>query len=304
MQPHHDPSHMNSQPTHQQPYQNDIYSDPYTSDYGNLPTQPRDQRELAYVNAYTDRSQPYIAQPKEGSPIERRDTNYGGWMAPAAGGVAAGALAGEAYRRHQSNEEVQAQQPPNMEQPYQTPQIDQRGVPIDDQTGGTQAQPQRPVDDFAGGTQAQPQHGNAVNLATGPTVHPATIIAHQGERSLDSGLATPTAAKTTTSSFLGEAEAVPAASSGQTVNGGVVPVGLVDTADKQAFPFPTSGQTVNGGPVPVELVETAEKQAFPGVHRTNTDISVSDLHVPGEFPKVPGTPGTLNGTFLSYADRL
>ena len=56
--------------------------------------------------------------------------------------------------------------------------------------------------------------------------------------------------------------------------------------------------------MPVELVETAEKQAFPGVQRTNTDISVSDLHVPGQFPKVPGTPGTTNGTFLSYADRF
>jgi hypothetical protein len=84
----------------------------------------------------------------------------------------------------------------------------------------------------------------------------------------------------------------------------VVPVELVEAADKQAFPFPASGRTINGGPVPVELVETAEKQAFPGVQRTNTDISVSDLHVPGEFPKVPGTPGTTNGTFLSYADRF
>lgn len=320
---HYEPSYMNAQPTHQQHYQDDIYSDPYTSDYGNLPNKPQgQQRELAYVNPYASQAQPSFAQPAEGSPIERHDSNYGGWLAPAAGGVAAGALAGEAYRRHQNKEEEQAQQS------YQTPQVDQRGVPIDDLTGGTQAQPQHPVDDFTGGTQAQPQYGNATSgilaqgngkspenantisqppsghAATGPTVHPATIIAHQSERGLDSGVATPTPTKNNTSSFLGEAEAVPAASSGQTVNGGVVPVELVETAEKQAFPFPTSGQTVNGGPVPVELVETADEQAFPGVHRTNTDISVSDLHVPGEFPKGPGTPGTANGTFLSYADRF
>jgi hypothetical protein len=49
---------------------------------------------------------------------------------------------------------------------------------------------------------------------------------------------------------------------------------------------PASGKTINGGPVPVELIQTAEAQAHPGVNRTNTDISVSDLHVPGEYPKI------------------
>ncbi|KAJ4384624.1 phosphatidylinositol 4,5-bisphosphate-binding protein [Didymella sp. IMI 355093] len=229
------------------------------------------------------------------------------------------------YSANQSmnKEEEQGQLPQSTEQQYQSPQVDQRGVPIDDQTGGTQAQPEHPV----GGAQAH-AHNNYTENAT--TVHPATIIAHQSERGLDGGVATPTL-NNNTSSFLGEPEAVPAASSGQTVNGGVVPVELVETAEKEAlplhtsgqtvnggpvpvelvetaekqgFPFHTSGQTVNGGPVPVELVETAERQAFPGVHRTNTDISVSDLHVPGEFPKVPATPGTSNGTFLNYADRF
>jgi hypothetical protein len=289
IQQHPEPSYMNAQPMHQPHYQGNIYSDPYTSDYGNLPLQP-------HVDPYTNQAQPSFIQPTEGSPIERRDSNYGRWMTPAAGGVAAGALAGEAYRRHQNREEEQAQLPQGTEQQYQSPEVDQRGVPIDDLTGGTQAQPEHPV----GGTQAY-AHNNYTENTT--TVHPATIIAHQSERGLDGGVATPTL-NNNTSSFLGEAEAVPAASSGQTVNGGVVPVELVEAAEKQGFPFHTSGQTVNGGPVPVELVETAERQAFPGVHRTNTDISVSDLHVPGEFPKVPGTPGTSNGTFLNYADRF
>jgi hypothetical protein len=51
---------------------------------------------------------------------------------------------------------------------------------------------------------------------------------------------------------------------------------------------PASGKTVNGGPVPQELVDVAEIQAHPGMQRTNTDISVSDLHVPGEYPKAAG----------------
>jgi len=294
-------SYMNAQPTHQPEYQDNIYSDPYTSNYDATPSQHQSQRDPSYVNPYTDHGQPYAVQPTGGSPFERHDSNYGGWMGPAAGGVAAGALAGEAYRRHQNKEEERALQPQELDQQYQSPQVDQHGVPIDDGSGGTRAQPLYPVDDGTGGTQAQPQYDNTTS-STPAHVHPATIIAHSGGRGLDSGIATPTP-NNNAAPFLGESEAVPATTSGQTVNGGVVPVELVETAEKGAFPFSTSGRTVNGGPVPVELVETAENQAFPGVNRTNTDISVSDLHVPGEYPKVPGTPGTSNGTSLSYADR-
>ncbi|KAH6637567.1 PH domain-containing protein [Boeremia exigua] len=285
-----EPSYINTQPIRQPQYEDSIYADPYTSNYNKSSNQQQPPRDLSYVN-------PYAGQAAEGPPSEHHGSDYRGWMAPAAGGVAAGALAGEAYRRHQAKEEDPALQSLGTEQQHQ-PQVDERGVPIDDLTGGTQA---HPVDDFTGGTQAQP-----VDDFTGGTqaqVHPATIIARQGERGLDSGVPTPTA-NNNAPPFLGEAEAAPAATSGQTVNGGVVPVELIETADNQAFPFPTSGRTVNGGPVPVELIETADKQAFPSVHRTNTDISVSDLHVPGEFPKGPGTPGTANGTFLSYTDRF
>ncbi|KZM22678.1 hypothetical protein ST47_g6240 [Ascochyta rabiei] len=281
-----EPSYMNAQPTHQSQNQGNIYTDPYTSNYGTLPNQHQPLRDFPHINPYTSQAQSSGAQPSQEPTIERHDSTYGGWMAPAAGGVAAGALAGEAYRRHQSTKEEQTPQGREAEQQYQSPQVDQRGIPIDDLAGGTQAQPQHHVDDFTGGTKAQSQYENDTaapeipqpypdHVGSGPIVHPATIIAHQGQRGFESGVATPT--PNNNSSFLDEPEAVPAA---------------------------TSGQTVNGGPVPVELVETAEKQAFPGVHRTNTDISVSDLHVPGEFPKIPGTPGTSNGTFLSYADRF
>ncbi|KAI8939642.1 hypothetical protein NX059_003401 [Plenodomus lindquistii] len=45
------------------------------------------------------------------------------------------------------------------------------------------------------------------------------------------------------------------------------------------------GETINGGPVPVELIKAADDMAHPGMARANTDISVSDLHVPGEYPR-------------------
>ena len=299
-------SYMNAQPAHQQQYQDSIYSDPYTSNYGTLPNQHQPLRDFPHVNPYTNQSNSPDARLTQGPMIERHDSNYGNWMAPAAGGVAAGALAGEAFRRHQAKEKEQTPQACESEQQYQSnqagqPQVDQQGVPIDDLTGGTQAQYQHPVDDFTGGTRAQPQHDNLTSgtqasannglsgiepsipqpypdhAGSGPTVHPATIITNQSQHGLDSGVATPMPTNKTDSSFLGAAEAAPIA---------------------------ISRQTVNGGPVPVELVETAEKQAFPGVQRTNTDISVSDLHVPGGYPTVPGTPGTSPGTFLSYADRF
>lgn len=299
-------SYMNAQPAHQEQYQNNPYSDPYTSNYGTISNQHQPLHDSSHVNPYTNQAQFSDAPTNEGPTIERHDSNYGDWMAPAAGGVAAGALAGEVYRRHQAKENEQTSQDRGFGQQHQStqanqPQVDQQGVPIDDFTGGTQAQPQHPVDDFTGGTRAQPQHdsltvgtqtsannglpGNAPSIlqpypdhpGSGPTVHPATIIANQGQQGWDSGVATSIHTNKNDSSFLDAAEAVPVA---------------------------TSSQTVNGGPVPVELVETAEKQVFPGVLRTNTDISVSDLHVPGEYPTVPGTPGTSSGTFLNYADRL
>jgi hypothetical protein len=68
---------------------------------------------------------------------------------------------------------------------------------------------------------------------------------------------------------------------------------------------PAFGQTINGGPVPVDLVDAAENMAHPGMSkRMNTDISVSDLHVPGEYPKttvgdVTGTSRTPTGTTTS-----
>merc|ERR1712137_679186 len=50
---------------------------------------------------------------------------------------------------------------------------------------------------------------------------------------------------------------------------------------------PAFGKTVNGGPVPVDLVDAADEMVHPGMgKRINTDISVSDLHVPGEYPKM------------------
>jgi hypothetical protein len=271
------PPFTNSEPVQPQQYHEGSHPNPYSPNsqsFGNyLVQQP--QRDLSYVNPYTSNVQPNEAEPSHvaNSPTERRDSTYGAWMAPVAG-VAAGAMADQAYRSDQAKQAEQREQPHELQQQFGAPSLDENGHPIDDLTGGTQAQPREQpdltVDDFTGGTQAVPVQTADRAASSEPTVHPATIIASQARSTTDNVVPTPIGHD---SSFLGEREAAPAA---------------------------PMGKTVNGGPVPVELVETAQAQSFPGVHRTNTDISVSDLHVPGEFPKGPATPGTAAGTFLSY----
>jgi hypothetical protein len=271
------PSYTNTEPAQPHQYQDGSYSNPYpptSQPSGNYFVQQQ-QKDMSHIDPYTPNIQSTEAQPSSVSnlPTERRDSTYGTWMAPATG-AAVGALAGGAYHRNQAQQPGQDEQTRGLEQQFGAPSLDEHGHPIDDLTGGTQAQPRiqpdSTVDDFTGGTPALPAPYADHAASSGPTVHPATIIANQARPITDNGAATPRANE---SSFLGGAEAAPAA---------------------------VARDTVNGGPVPVELVETAQMQPFPGVHRTNTDISVSDLHVPGEFPKMPSTPGTADVTFLSY----
>ncbi|KAH7085343.1 PH domain-containing protein [Paraphoma chrysanthemicola] len=234
-------SYVNSYPPTQQPYQT-TNAQTYNSAPQTYQTQPAPQQ--------------YQAQPSYNDPsaFERPDSNYGGWMAPAAGGAlggaAAGALASDAYRKHQMEQQEQAQQQELNEQaqlqnqgqqyPIQTPPVPDRDP---DHTLPTS------ID----------EHTSASEPGIHPTLIPAPVIAAGATRDAPIGgaLATPSTANT---SFLADSD-----------------VGAAGAI---------SGKTINGGPVPVELVEIADAQVHPGVQRTNTDISISDLHVPGEYPKV------------------
>jgi hypothetical protein len=170
-------------------------------------------------------------------------------MAPAAGGAATGALAAEAYRKKQlAQQHAQAQQQGFNEQAEPQYQHQQQ-YPVE--------QPRQM--DYMNATpthvpERHPDHIMPDQIDdTGYVAQSAVLEPNQG-----TGVETPA----TTSSFLGESE-----------------VGAA----------PAFGKTVNGGPVPVELVDTAESMAHPGIQRMNTDISVSDLHVPGEFPRATPT---------------
>lgn len=61
------------------------------------------------------------------------------------------------------------------------------------------------------------------------------------------------------------------------------PVVQANAPSPVSVPIPS--ETVRGGSKPVQLSETADVVAQPRVARQNTDVSASELHVPGEYPK-------------------
>lgn len=159
-------------------------------------------------------------------PVERNDSNYGGWMAPAAGGAvggaAAAALAGEAYRKQQMQQREVAQQ---HEMDAQAP-----------------TSPTRDAEHIAPAILSTP--------TTQPTVMPAPAM------TATTMTPTPNHHNRTTTP---------------------PPSNMPNT--------PVHADTINGGPVPTDLAQTADAMAYPRVARQNTDVSVSDLHIPGEYPK-------------------
>jgi hypothetical protein len=241
------------------PTQQSTYADPYALAPQSHPVQN------APVDTYRSAPQQYAPQPLQPShaAISSHDSNYGGWLAPAAGGAAAGALGGyagtQAYNKHQIEEQERAQQEELDRQallPNQTQAYPQQQPATTGYVGLPPTIPTRDPDHHASAIIEEPSSTSA--LGVHPTLIPAPVIAAASTREpADAAFASPS----TDASFLNDSDV------------GLAPFGA------------THGQTVNGGPVPVELVELADTQAHPGMHRTGTDISVSDLHVPGEYPR-------------------
>jgi len=218
-------------------------------------------------NAYASAPQQYAPHPSHPAHaiVNSHDSDYGGWMGPAAGGAAVGAAAGyigtQAHHQHQIEQQERAEQEElDRQAEYQRNQASQAyAVQQSATTGFVSPPPVVPERD-------PDHHAPAAMTESTPGVHPTLIptpvmAAGTTREPTDSHLNSTTMSPSTGTSFLDESEV------------GAAPFGA------------TSGKTVNGGPVPVELVDLADEQAHPSVRRTNTDISVSDLHVPGEYPK-------------------
>ena len=170
------------------------------------------QPEAPYVSPIRPSS--YPNNPPD---IERHNSMYGDWMAPAAGGAAAGVLGTEAYCHHQQQQEPQSRYP-----------IEETTAPV----SHSHVPEPAPLNHTS--------ISEPVSLTNTVSTIPTSV-------SNDPAHIEP---------FLGEAEAVPAAASA--------------VASK------------TGGPA---LQETEE--IFPSVIRHNTDVSISDLHVPGQYPQTP-----------------
>jgi hypothetical protein len=242
--------YSNPAPTNYQTQQNEYQ--PAPTNYQPAPTNYQTQQN-EYQPALTNYQPPpqntyqpaptqnnYQAPPTQADPIQqldRHDSNYGDWMAPAAGGAAAGALGAAAYSRHQEKDQHPAMN--NISE----------GIPIGNPPSAI------PVA-VAGGYPAipLPMH-EPIHTTTTTTSHiPVPVAAPQSAVSEGDSLATTPA--TQHKSFLGGFEPVPAA---------------------------VSTNASNGGPSTTEA-----DQIFPRMQRTNTDFSVSDLHVPGEYPRILG----------------
>lgn len=245
-----------TQPIQHQPQTNFVNSYPHTQ-------QPYDPLTTD-TSSYAPIPQTYPVQPasvnqpslEHAQPIQRHDSNnYGDWMAPAVGGAATGVLANEAYRKKQlAQQHLDAQQQQDQTQQYPFDQSRAAGFSDATPTQVPERHPDHILPDQIDDTgYVAPSAVPAVQPTSVPIVAPIS----SGQTQTHHTSSPDTLA--TTSSFLGESE-----------------VGAA----------PAFGKTVNGGPVPVDLVDAADEMVHPGMgKRINTDISVSDLHVPGEYPK-------------------
>ncbi|KAF2768993.1 hypothetical protein EJ03DRAFT_108468 [Teratosphaeria nubilosa] len=207
-------------------------------------------------------SEPAASSVQSQDPLARHNSTYGDWMAPAAAGVAgvgAGALGADAYRRHQ--------QEMNASVPEEITTIDDtnlaRGPTADDMT----------VDD--------------TNLPRAPTAADTTMDERGMARrpNIDAVLLPVTSASVqadlpSSSTIPGESQPAPTSLTSTVAN---------ETAHRETVATEVGSASAGlaatglGG---LEAEGARETGCFmPAVVRHNTSMSVSALHVPGEFPK-------------------
>jgi hypothetical protein len=190
---------------------------------------------------------------------QRVVSNYSNWMAPAAagaGGLAAGAVGAEALRRHRQEQEQEDETNAAL-----------AGAGVDARTGPTSSQ------DYAShpATQIVSQHENAA-LVGGMVPLSGHSREDEGHEAF-SGVQSPVVVTTE-----GQAPAV----AHEAFVGVSAPVESTTRELPQATPALVTAEegkqlgSVNGEPA---------RNVAPVMRRQGTDFSVSDLHVPGEYPK-------------------
>ncbi|OAF99551.1 uncharacterized protein CC84DRAFT_1130312 [Paraphaeosphaeria sporulosa] len=237
------------------------------------PYQPSTGAQTPVPQQQPQKQYPTFGQGQPQIQTQRVVSNYGDWMAPAAagaGGLAAGAVGAEALHRHREAPDQENETNAALAGPTST------------------SAPQ----DYAShpASQLVSQHGNAALVGGAVPIPPRSGhgLDDEGHEAF-SGVSNPVMVTTE-----GQTSAV----AREAVVGVAAPV--VRTAERipepessaRDFPQATpglvaaeegkhigsaNGEVVGGG--------SGEVNVVPGVRRQNTDFSVSDLHVPGEYPK-------------------
>lgn len=189
--------------------------------------------------------------------VERHDSQYGDWMAPAAagfGGAAVGATTVEAYRNNQT---VAKEPEHDTDQPSQIAQTE-------------------PV--YSTTTSTHPLPDNAA-WAGGPTVAPVLpIIGDSPEDPFGSRRPSETLQQVPgNGNHAGLTQAAPVLASIGAYNDESVESRVPDTVTEEAQ---TPGGTLNDPGAPIKALA-----ARPPFNTHPSATTISDLHVPGEFPK-------------------
>ena len=259
-----------------------------------------DQPNIAPIPFETYQPSPVVQQqPQQQYPSfdqnKRVVSNYGDWMAPGAAGVAAGAMGASALQRHQQNEE----------QKHEEEQINAAlaDAGVDAQTGpDPSTQTTHPASLIVS------QHENAAlgapetpisNPHDGNQINGAPAVAREAFVGVPNPVVVNTADYADESRSMppygNEAVGAPAVTREAFV--GVPNPVVVSTTG--SVDGPSNAQQL---PIATPALDAAEEGkvgdfepavSHMGVKRQNTDFSVSDLHVPGEYPKVKGQPGQL-----------
>lgn len=252
-----------------------------------------DQNNVAPIPFETYEHSPAVQQqPQQQYPSfdqnKRVVSNYGDWIVPGAGGVAAGALGASAVHRHQQNEEQKHEE----EQINAT--LAEAGV--DARTG-----PNPPTQITHPASLIVSQHDNAAPVAPMALREHEADIAPVVAREAFVGVPNPVVVSTTDA--MNEPRSLPPheyESAGAPAVGHEAFVGVpnpVVVSTTGIFDAPSSAPQL---PIATPALDAAEEGkvgdfepivSHMGVRRQNTDFSVSDLHVPGEYPKIKGQPG-------------
>jgi hypothetical protein len=188
------------------------------------------------------------------SAYERSQSSYGDWMAPAAVGAGAG-IAGTAAYNHYKQDDTANNNEPDLQQ-----QAAKEAAQIDD-SGHEANSTVAPISAFPAPANDAPATASR-DIASAPALSTPTYNAPAPSTINDPSIDTQVAGNGTYLSY--------PSSTGS---------GLAGSSDTPVSPM-------DGGLGGLESRGAHETgHIFPSVVRHNTDISVSQLHVPGEFPR-------------------